>query len=129
MKLIIEADDFGLSESVSDGIVDGIKHGFITSTNIMANMPCAKYAVDQALKNNIKKLGIHINLTVGKPITENPLLTDENGVFLYNKKQIENNKLTYKSVYDEIVAQLDMVDKYSGGGDCDKSHHLSSFGR
>ncbi len=116
MKLIIEADDFGLSESVSDGIVDGIKHGFITSTNIMANMPCAKYAVDQALKNNIKKLGIHINLTVGKPITENPLLTDENGVFLYNKKQIENNKLTYKSVYDEIVAQLDMVDKYSGGG-------------
>ncbi len=116
MKLIIEADDFGLSKSISDGIIDGIKHGFITSTNIMANMPCAKYAVEQALKNNIKKLGIHINFTVGKPIIENPLLTDENGVFLYNKKQIENNKLTYKSVYNEIIAQLDMVEKYSRGG-------------
>ena len=37
MQLIIEADDFGLSESITNGIIDGINGGYITSTNIMAN--------------------------------------------------------------------------------------------
>lgn len=32
MRLIINADDFGLSKSITDGIVDGIKGGYITST-------------------------------------------------------------------------------------------------
>jgi len=37
MKLIINADDFGLSKSISDGIIEGIKFGYITSTSVMAN--------------------------------------------------------------------------------------------
>ena len=82
MRLIIEADDFGLSKSITDGIVDGINGGYITSTNIMANMPFAKYAVEKAIENNIKSVGLHLNLTVGEPLTKNPLLTDENGIFL-----------------------------------------------
>lgn len=41
MRLIINADDFGLSKSISDGIIEGIQGGYITSTSIMANM---KYA-------------------------------------------------------------------------------------
>ncbi len=115
MRLIINADDFGLSKSITDGIVDGIKGGYITSTNIMANMPYTKYAVEEALKNNLKSVGIHINLTVGKPIIKNPILIDENGVFLYNRKQIENPYLTYESVYNEIMAQFDAINKYSKG--------------
>lgn len=38
MKLIINAEDFGLSKSISDRILLGIKKGYITSTSIMANM-------------------------------------------------------------------------------------------
>ncbi len=53
MRLIIEADDFGLSKSITDGIIDGINGGYITSTNIMTNMPFAKYAVEKAVENNI----------------------------------------------------------------------------
>lgn len=30
-------------------------------------------------------MGLHINLTVGMPIIKNNNLTDNNGVFLYNK--------------------------------------------
>ena len=115
MRLIIEADDFGLSESISNGIIDGINGGYITSTNIMANMPFAKYAVEKALENNIKSVGLHFNLTVGKPLTKNLLLTDENGVFLYNRKQIENPNLTYESVYNEMMAQIKQIEKFSKG--------------
>ena len=115
MKLIIEADDFGLSKSITDGIVDGINGGYITSTNIMANMPFAEYAVEKAVENNIKSVGLHFNLTVGKPLTKNPLLTDENGVFLYNRKQIENPNLTYECVYNEMMAQIKQIEKFGKG--------------
>ena len=43
MRLIINADDFGLSKSITDGIIDGILDGYITSTTIMANMDYAEY--------------------------------------------------------------------------------------
>ncbi len=115
MKLIINADDFGISKSITDGIIEGINEGYITSTSIMANMEYAKYAIDEAIKHNIKCIGLHINLTVGKPIIENKNLTDESGVFLYNKNQIDNFKLTYEDAYNEIIAQIDMVEKYSQG--------------
>ncbi len=129
MKLIINADDFGLSKSITDGIINGIKIGCITSTTIMANMPYAKYAVEQAIKNKLTCVGLHINLTVGKPILENKNLTDKNGVFLYNRKQIDQNKrLTYDDVYNEIIAQIEIIKEYSKGklqlDHLDTHHHL-----
>ena len=129
MKLIINADDFGLSKSISDGIVDGIKNGYITSTSIMANMEYAEYAIKEAIKNSIDCIGLHINFTVGKPIINNKNLVDDNGVFLYNIKQIENPKLTYEDAYNEIIAQIKAIDKYSKGlikvDHLDMHHHLS----
>lgn len=115
MQLIINGDDFGLSKSITDGIIFGIKNGFLTSTSIMINMPFAKYAIEQAISNDIKCVGLHINLTVGKPIIPNDHMTDEQGVFLYNRKQIENPKLTYEDAYNEIMAQIHLFDKYSKG--------------
>ncbi len=116
MKLIINSDDFGLSKSITDGIVDGIKEGVLTSTSIMANMDYAKYAVEQALANGITCVGLHTNFTVGKPIIPNPHLTDEGGGFLYNRKQIDDNQnLTYEDVYNEIKAQIAKIEEYGKG--------------
>lgn len=129
MKLIINADDFGLSKSISDGIIEGIKGGYITSTSVMANMEYAEYAIKQAINNNINCIGLHINLTAGKPIIENNNLIDETGLFLYNRNQIENPKLTYEDTYNEIIAQIKAIDTYSKGlikvDHLDFHHHLS----
>ena len=128
MKLIINADDFGLSKSISDGIIEGIKSGCITSTSIMANMEYAEYAIKEAIKNNINCIGLHINITVGKPIIDNKNLVDDNGVFLYNRTQIENPKLTYEDAYNEIMAQMKRIEEYSNGliqiDHLDIHHHL-----
>lgn len=128
MKLIINADDFGLSKSISDGIIEGIKNKYITSTSIMANMPYAEYAIKQAINNNINCIGLHINLTVGKPIITNDNIVDENGVFYYNRKQIENIKLSYEDAFYEIMAQIEKVNSYSNGlikiDHIDTHHHL-----
>ena len=129
MKLIINADDFGLSKSISDGIIEGIKFGYITSTSVMANMEYAEYAIREAIKNNIDCIGLHINFTVGKPVLNNKSLVDDNGVFLYNRSQIENPKLTYEDAYNEIVAQINKVEEYSNGlikiDHLDMHHHLN----
>jgi hypothetical protein len=128
MKLIINADDFGLSKSITDGIVSGIIGGGITSTSIMANMPFAQYAIDEAVKFGINCIGLHVNLTVGKPLIKNPNLTDDNGVFYYNKAQINNEKLTYEDAYNEIMAQFNFVQEKSKGkiqiDHLDTHHHL-----
>lgn len=128
MKLIINADDFGLSKSISDGIILGIKEGYITSTSIMSNMPFAEYAIKKAIEQGINCIGLHINLTVGKPIIKNRNLVDNEGVFYYNRAQIENPKLTYQDAYNEIMAQMDIVSKYSNGklklDHLDTHHHL-----
>ena len=128
MKLIINADDFGLSKSISDGIILGIREGYITSTSIMANMTWAEYAIQKALEYNIVCIGLHINLTVGKPILKNDNLINNNGYFYYNKEQIENPKLTYQDAYNEIMAQVNAISNYSDGklkiDHLDTHHHL-----
>ncbi|MDD6418767.1 MAG: ChbG/HpnK family deacetylase [Clostridium sp.] len=128
MKLIINADDYGLSKSISDGIILGIREGYITSTSIMVNMTWAEYAIQKALEYNIDCIGLHINLTVGKPILKNDNLINNNGYFYYNKEQIENPKLTYQDAYNEIMAQVNAISNYSDGklkiDHLDTHHHL-----
>ena len=130
MDLIINADDFGLSKSITDGIIDGINGGYITSTTCMVNMPYAEYAIQQAIKNNIHCVGLHIVLTTGKPIIPNRNLTTESGDFYYNKNQINRTDLKYEDVYNEIKAQINQFDKFSKGklkiDHLDMHHHLFS---
>lgn len=128
MKLIINADDIGYSKSITDGIIEGINYGCISSTSIMANMEYAEYAIKQLIKNNIKEIGLHVTLTVGKPLTNCPSLVDEHGEFLYNRKQIENPNLNAEEVYNEIMAQINFVEKFGKGkikiNHLTRHHHL-----
>ena len=70
-KLIINADDFGLNTSVNHAIIESFEKGLINSTTLMANMPGFEEAIELAHKNNIiDKIGIHLCLTEGEPITK-----------------------------------------------------------
>lgn len=127
MRLIINSDDFGLTKSITDGIVEGIMGGYITSTSLMANLEFTEYAIKKALENKIKCVGLHINFTKGKPIIPNDHLTDESGMFLHRSIQMENTNITYEDAYNEIKSQLDVVNKISNGRlkiDHLDSHHF-----
>ena len=39
MKLIVNADDFGLTDGVTKGILGAMNHGIVTSTTMMVNTP------------------------------------------------------------------------------------------
>ena len=86
MRLIINADDFGLSPSINRGIVECFDAGLITSTTIMMNTPYTNEAIELAKAHNIHNIGIHLNLTYGQsvlPREQIPSLVDNRGVFHY----------------------------------------------
>lgn len=83
-KIVINADDFGLTEAVSLGIISGHVEGVISSTSLMVNMDYAKEACKIAKSYPELGLGVHLNVTLGKPIFEAskiPSLVNENGIF------------------------------------------------
>jgi hypothetical protein len=66
--LIVNADDFGLTQGITRGIIDGANNGIITSTSVLINeMIYEKISVD---KEDCSKLGVglHLNITQGRPI-------------------------------------------------------------
>jgi hopanoid biosynthesis associated protein HpnK len=67
-RLIINADDFGLTDGVNRAIVESHEQGVVTSTTLMANGPSFQDAV--ALSRNLPKLsvGCHVVLVDGRPL-------------------------------------------------------------
>lgn len=85
-KVMINADDFGLSRGVNYGIIDSHLKGIVTSATMMMNAKATKHAICLAKDTPSLKVGVHLVLTWGKPILEDvPSLVDEVGNF---KKQI-----------------------------------------
>jgi chitin disaccharide deacetylase len=83
-RLIVNADDFGMSHGTTDGILLAHRYGFLTSASLMVNMPASEYAVSQAAHAPNLGIGIHLNLCHGRPIlpaSEIPSLVDADGSF------------------------------------------------
>lgn len=64
-QLIISADDFGLTESVSRGILDAFDQKGITDTNFVTTSPYSKVGSELAKKRKYQEFGIHLNLEIG----------------------------------------------------------------
>jgi predicted glycoside hydrolase/deacetylase ChbG (UPF0249 family) len=58
-RLIVNADDFGLSSGVTRGIVEAFEHGILTSASLMVDRPAAEEAVSVAGE---LPLGLHADV-------------------------------------------------------------------
>ena len=71
MRYLLNADDFGGTEAINEAIVDGFDRGFLSRTSVMVNKPAFDQALRLAEEHRFKeKVGLHLNLTSGKPLTE-----------------------------------------------------------
>lgn len=138
MKYIVNADDFGRTETVNEAILYGFQNGYLDRTTIMVNMPYFEQAVEMAEKYGFKdKVGLHINLTSGAPLTEEikscPDFCNDEGKF--NSKIFKNRKLQFyiskkdkQAVKKEIEAQ---IQKYLDNGftlmHADSHGHVHTF--
>ncbi len=60
--LIVNADDFGLSEGVNRGIIEAHEHGIVTSASLMVLKPAAASAAAYGRKEPRLSLGLHLDL-------------------------------------------------------------------
>jgi predicted glycoside hydrolase/deacetylase ChbG (UPF0249 family) len=60
--LIVNADDFGLSEGVNRGIVRAHEHGIVTSASLMVRQPAAEKAAAYARGRPGLSVGLHLDL-------------------------------------------------------------------
>jgi hopanoid biosynthesis associated protein HpnK len=86
-RLIVNADDFGLSEEVNEAIIRAYKEGVLTSASLMVTGAAFDGAVKLARENPGLAIGIHLVTVVGRsvlPHKEIPSLVDKRGNFSNN---------------------------------------------
>lgn len=82
-RLIVNADDFGLTPGTNQGILQAHQAGILTSTSILANGDAFEEAIELALANPGLGVGCHLSLIGGRPVAppdKIPTLVDNEGL-------------------------------------------------
>jgi len=89
--LIVNADDLGLTDGVTEGIVQAWRDGVVTSASAMINMEGAAERVAAVHRAHPElPIGLHVNITAGRPVLPPervPTLVDRDLV-LYDSRVI-----------------------------------------
>ncbi|MFM6023079.1 MAG: hopanoid biosynthesis-associated protein HpnK [Dolichospermum sp.] len=112
--LVINADDFGFSDSVNTAIIQAHTQGILTSTSLMVTGNAAENAIFLAKNHPNLAVGLHLVLVCGKsvlPPAQIPHLVDSQGNFSHNPTQAglnyQFNQATRAELRLEIRAQLE----------------------
>jgi predicted glycoside hydrolase/deacetylase ChbG (UPF0249 family) len=114
-QLIVNADDFGLHESINEGIVEGYVAGCVTSTSIMAGGDAFEHAVGLARKHSQLGVGVHLTLVGAHPVARSDihtLLTGEGTFFpSYGQfiKKYVTGQIDKKHIEWELRCQMQKV--------------------
>lgn len=127
-RIIINADDFGLTESCSKAIAQAFSENLISSTTACANGDYIEQAYTIARENVfLDKVGIHINLTEGKPLTDgikNDAFFCENGAFHGHINRLKKpTKEQLAEIKEEITAQIERLKSIGFNLTHADSHH------
>jgi len=86
-RLIVNADDFGLSASVNEAVRRAHQEGILTTASLMVNESGFQEAVELARQNPRLGIGLHLTLLCGHsalPAPEIPGLANSEGEFTNN---------------------------------------------
>jgi chitin disaccharide deacetylase len=102
-RLIINADDFGLTSGVNRAIAEGSTSGVITSATLMACASAFPQAIELARRLPRLKTGCHVVLIDGSPIAEQvPTLIGVDGRFRSSLKDFAVSAVRGTMSEDEI---------------------------
>lgn len=128
-RLIVNADDLGLSRGISDGILLCHRKGIVTSASLMVNQPATEYAIACLKESPGLDVGIHLNLCQGKPVLPPkaiPSLVGENGNFLppaEMSRRLIRWQASPNEIEAEFCAQIDRMLSYGLTPSHADSHH------
>jgi hopanoid biosynthesis associated protein HpnK len=113
-RLIITADDFGLSESINEGIERAHREGVLTSASLMVAAPATADAIRRAKSLPNLRVGLHLVVIEGPavlPPLQIPDLVDAEGQFASNALRLGASygfsRTARRQLADEIRAQFE----------------------
>jgi predicted glycoside hydrolase/deacetylase ChbG (UPF0249 family) len=114
VRIIVNADDLGMSEAVNDAIFEAMALGRVSSATILANGPAVEDAARRIGRFPDRSFGAHLNLTQFQPLTKNPrlaFLTGPDGAFAGRRDRlcrwsVALDQATADALVDEWVAQV-----------------------
>jgi len=119
-QLIINADDFGYTKEVNQGILETHRFGTLTSTTIMTNEKFFDHAV--AIWPKSLGIGVHLNLTWGNSLTTGKPFSR------FNKHKIVLGTINQEFVEKELRKQIEkLLDVGIRPDHLDSHHHLHAF--
>jgi chitin disaccharide deacetylase len=100
-QLIVNADDFGFTRDVNEGIIEAHRSGILTATTLMANGDAFDDAVRLARETPSLDVGIHVMLVQGRSVLDPSRALPATVAGLVRSLMRRDLPL-----YDEIVAQV-----------------------
>jgi len=104
-RLIVNADDFGLTGGVSRGILTAHRRGLVTSTTMLVNGAIDRELLAEACDVGLG-LGLHVNFTLGKPLTGGRSLVGDDGRFVRDPRRAAA-QADARDAAREVDAQID----------------------
>ena len=120
----MNADDFGLTRGVSAGILAAHRHGIVTSTTVLVTADVDRIQLGEARDSGLG-LGLHMNLTLGKPLTRGRSLADGRGNFVRDPRHAAAGA-DAREVRAEAEAQIERFEALVGRPPThiDTHHHV-----
>jgi len=109
-RLIITADDFGLSSGVNRAVEQSWRDGILTGASIMAGGMAFDEAVDIAKRNPALQIGLHLTLLHGRsvlPPDQLPGLVDGKGNFSDNPVMSGIRYFFDKGLHDQLKREIE----------------------
>jgi predicted glycoside hydrolase/deacetylase ChbG (UPF0249 family) len=128
-RLIVNADDLGLSHGITEAIFDCHRNGIVTSASLMVNQAASEYAVCSLKTAPNLDVGIHLNLCQGKPVLPPRMvhsLVGSDGNFLPPAemgKRLISWRVSPKEIEAEFCAQIDRMMSHGLTPSHADSHH------
>jgi chitin disaccharide deacetylase len=113
MKIIVNADDLGMSEPVSEAIFHGMQRGTITSATLLSNGPAVRAATQQLHLFPKCSFGVHLNLTEFEPLcsasrTDLANILDQNKCFNGNSiREVRIGLPMLRAIFREWCSQIE----------------------
>ncbi|MCM3735420.1 chitin disaccharide deacetylase [Bacillus cytotoxicus] len=128
IRLIVNADDFGLTRGVNYGIIDAHVNGLVNSATVMMNMPAVEHAVQLAKEYKTLGVGVHLVLTAGKPLLSDvPSLVKEDGSF-HSHSTVREGNIDPDAAEREWTAQIEKFLSYGlTPTHLDSHHHVHAL--
>ena len=115
-RLVVNADDLGMADSINEGIFEAHLRGIVTSATLLANGAAFEAAVAMAKSAPKLGVGVHLNLTQGSPVADPAQvssLLDRNGEFARAPaallRSLVSGRVRLDAVERELSAQIEKV--------------------